>query len=563
MGTGHGTLVRGGDEEGMGQRSSVLTVATRPIAGQEPGTSGLRRKTRTFMQPGYLENFVQSVFDTIGGLAGKTLVLGGDGRYFSSEAARTILLMAAANGADRVVVGREGLLSTPAASCLIRRRNAAGGLLLTASHNPGGPDADFGIKVNTASGGPAPVDLTARIHERTKTINSYRIFEAGDVDLGRAGTDMLGVMTVEVVDPVADYRDLMADLFDFDAIHSLFERGFRIRFDALNAVTGPYARQLLEEDLNAPEGSVVNRTPMADFGGLHPDPNPLNCRDLLACMMSPQAPDCAAAADGDGDRAMILGRGVIVSPGDGLAVLAANAELVPGYRGGLAGVARSMPTSRAVDRVAESLGIDCYETPTGWKFFGTLLDAGKVTLCGEESAGTGSSHMGEKDGLWAVLFWLNIIAERRLSVAGILQDHWRRFGRHYHSRHDWEVPQPGIAGDLVESLRSRLSRLPGSTAAGLTVTAADEFHHTDPVDGSTARNQGLRIAFEGGMRAVFRLSGTATGRAILRVYHERYEADESRLDLDCNEALAPLAAAADAIAGIRVRTGRRQPNVIT
>ena len=323
------------------------------------------------------------------------------------------------------------------------------------------------------------------------------------------------------------------------------------------------ARRLLEEDLDAPEGSVVNGTPLADFGGLHPDPNPLTCRDLVAHMMSPQAPDLAAAADGDGDRAMILGRGVSVSPGDSLAVLAANADLVPGYRGGLAGVGRSMPTSRAVDRVAEYLGIDCYETPTGWKFFGTLLDAGRVTLCGEESAGTGSSHMREKDGLWAVLFWLNIIARRRLSVAGILKDHWRRFGRHYHSRHDWEVPQPGAAGDLVECLRSRLPRLPGSTAAGLTVTAADEFHHTDPVDGSTARNQGLRIAFEGGMRAVFRLSGTSTGRAVLRVYLERYEAEESRLDLDCDEALAPLAAAADAIAGIRARTGRRQPDVYT
>ncbi len=541
----------------------VLTVATRPICGQEPGTSGLRQRTRTFMQPGYLENFVQSVFDTIGGLAGKTLVLGGDGRYFTSEAARTILLMAAASGAERVVTGREALLSTPAASCLIRKHGAAVGLLLTASHNPGGPNADFGIKVNTATGGPAPVNLTVRIHERTKTIDAYRILEAGDVDLARPGTGMLGATTVEVVDPVADYRDLMAGLFDFDAIGSLFAGGLRMRFDALNAVTGPYARQLLEEDLNAGRGSVVNGTPRADFGGLHPDPNLLNCNDLVASMMSPQAPDLAAAADGDGDRAMILGRGVIVSPGDSLAVLAANADLVPGYRGGLAGVARSMPTSRAVDRVAESLSIDCYETPTGWKFFGTLLDAGRVTMCGEESAGSGSSHMREKDGLWAVLFWLNIIAERRLCVAGILEDHWRRFGRHYHSRHDWHIPQPGIAEDLVESLRSRLPRLPGSVAAGLTVTTADEFHYTDPVDGSTARNQGLRIAFEGTMRVVFRLSGTATGRAVLRVYLERYEADESSLDLDCEEALAPLAAAADAIAGIRARTGRSQPDVTT
>ncbi len=547
----------------MRRRSRVLTVATRPIDGQEPGTSGLRKTTRTFMQPGYLENFVQSVFDTLGGLDGQTLVLGGDGRHFTPEAARTILSMAAANGATRVVVGREGLLSTPAASCLIRRHAAAAGLLLTASHNPGGPEGDFGIKVNAANGGPAPVDLTARIHGRTKTIEAYRITEDADINLEKPGTGMLAGMTVEVVDPVSDYRDLMADLFDFDAIRSLFKGGFRIRFDALNAVTGPYARRLLEENLGAPEGSVVNAVPLADFGGLHPDPNPLTCRDLVAHMMSSEAPDLAAAADGDGDRAMILGRGVRVSPGDSLAVLAANADLVPGYEGGLAGVARSMPTSRAVDRVAASLGIDCHETPTGWKYFNTLLDAGKVTLCGEESAGTGSSHIREKDGLWAVLFWLNIIAERRLSVAEILQDHWRRFGRHYHSRHDWEDLPPDIAGDLVESLRSRLPSLPGSTAAGLTVTAADEFHHTDPIDGSTARNQGLRITFEAGMRVVFRLSGTSTERAILRVYLERYEADQSRLDLDCEEALAPLVAAADAMAGIRARTGHRQPDVRT
>ncbi len=515
------------------------------------------------MQPGYLENFVQSVFDTLGGVAGKTLVLGGDGRHFTVEAARTILSMAAANGAARMVTGREGLLSTPAASCLIRRHGAAAGLLLTASHNPGGPDGDFGIKINMANGGPAPVDLTARVHERTKTIEAYRMTRHADINLGQPGTDMLADMAVEVVDPVEDYRDLMTGLFDFDAIRSLFESGFRIRVDALNAVTGPYACRLLEDDLGAPRGSVVNAVPLADFGGLRPDPNPRTCRALVAHMMSLQAPDLAAAADGDGDRAMILGRGVRVSSGDSLAVLAAHADLVPGYRGGLSGVARSMPTSRAVDRVAASLGIDCHETPTGWKFFGTLLDAGKVTICGEESAGTGSSHIREKDGLWAVLFWLNIIAARRLSVAEILQDHWHRFGRHYHSRHDWEDLPPDMAGDLVESLRSRLPRLPGSVVAGLTVTAADEFHHTDPIDGSTARNQGLRIAFEGGMRVVFRLSGTSTGRAILRVYLERYEADESRLDLDCEEALASLAAAGDAIAGIRARTGRRQPDVRT
>ena len=515
------------------------------------------------MQPGYLENFVQSVFDTIGGLAGKTLVLGGDGRYFTSEAARTILLMAAASGAERVITGRAALLSTPAASCLIRKRAAAVGLLLTASHNPGGPDADFGIKVNAANGGPASVDLTARIRERTRTVDAYRTLEVGNIDLDVTGTFRLGATTVEVVDPVSDYRDLMAGLFDFDAIGSLFAGGKRMRFDALNAVTGPYASQLLEKDLNAGRGSVVNGTPCADFGGLHPDPNPLNCSHLVGLMMSPQAPDLAAAADGDGDRAMILGRRVIVSPGDSLAVLAANAHLVPGYTEGLAGVARSMPTSRAVDRVAESLGIDCYETPTGWKFFGSLLDAGKVTLCGEESAGSGSCHMREKDGLWVVLFWLNIMAKRRLSVAGILEDHWRRFGRHYHSRHDWHLPQQGVAEDLVDSLRSRLVCLPGSVAAGLTVTAADEFHYTDPVDGSTASDQGLRIAFEGDRRAVLRLSGTATEGAVLRVYLERYEANTSPLDLDCQKALAPLAAATDAIAGIKVRTGRNQPDVAT
>ncbi|MEO0912169.1 MAG: alpha-D-glucose phosphate-specific phosphoglucomutase [Pseudomonadota bacterium] len=542
---------------------SVTSHETQPIEGQKPGTSGLRKKTKTFMGPHYLENFIQAIFDGIGGVASKTLVLGGDGRYFNDRAAQVILRMAAANGAARVIAGKDALLSTPAASNLIRKRGTDGGIILSASHNPGGPDEDFGVKFNTPNGGPAPEDVTARIFEATQVLKSYRIFEAGDVDLGTLGEKRLGEMTVEVVDPVSDYRDLMAELFDFDAIRGLFAGGFTMRFDAMHAITGPYAKAILEGDLGAPAGTVLNAVPLPDFGGGHPDPNPVWARPLVDLVMGPDAPDFAAASDGDGDRNMILGRGIYVTPSDSLAILAANAQAAPGYSSGLAGVARSMPTSRAVDRVAEALGIEAYETPTGWKFFGNLLDAGKATLCGEESAGTGSNHVREKDGLWAVLLWLNILAAKRQSVADLVAAHWAAFGRDYYSRHDYEAVDADAARALMADVKARAPALAGQHFAGLHVSHADEFSYDDPVDGSHSPGQGLRLFFEGGERAVLRLSGTGTVGATLRVYLERAESDPARQHLDAQDALAGLAKAVDEIAGIAERTGRSGPDVRT
>ena len=541
----------------------VSRVTTQPIEGQKPGTSGLRKKTRVFMEPHYLENFVQAVFNAIGGAAGKTFVVGGDGRYFNDRAVQVILRMAAANGAARVIVGQGGLLSTPAASNLIRQRGTDGGLILSASHNPGGPDEDFGVKFNTPNGGPAPEEVTGRIFAETGKLSEYLILEASDHDLDTIGSGEMGGMAVEVVDPVADYAALMEKLFDFNAISALFAGGFRMRFDAMHAVTGPYATAILEGRLGAPAGTVVNAVPSPDFGGGHPDPNPVWAKDLMDVMMGADAPDFGAASDGDGDRNMIVGRGVYVTPSDSLAVLAANAHLAPGYSGGLAGVARSMPTSAAVDRVAEKLGIGCYETPTGWKFFGNLLDAGKATLCGEESAGTGSDHVREKDGLWAVLLWLNILAARGQSVAEILAEHWATYGRNYYSRHDYEGVDAGKANALFDELRGKLVGLAGTQAAGLTVEEADEFSYRDPVDGSVSEQQGLRMMFEGGSRAVLRLSGTGTVGATLRVYLERFEGNPARQGLDPQEALADVAAAADEIAGIRRHTGRDAPDVKT
>lgn len=542
---------------------SVQTVPTRPIEGQKPGTSGLRKKTPVFMQPHYLENFVQAIWNGTGGAQGKTYVLGGDGRYFNDRAAQVILRMAAASGAARVIVGQDALLSTPAASNLIRQRKADGGIIMSASHNPGGPDEDFGVKYNMANGGPAPEGVTEKIFEATRTLTEYRILESQDVDLSRPGITRLGDMQVEVVDPVADYAALTGRIFDFDKIRALFAGGFRLRFDAMHAVTGPYARAILEGELGAAPGSVVNAVPKPDFGGGHPDPNPIWAKPLMDEMFGPDAPDFGAASDGDGDRNMIVGRNCYVTPSDSLAVLAANATLVPAYAEGLRGVARSMPTSRALDRVAESLGIACYETPTGWKFFGNLLDAGRATLCGEESAGTGSDHVREKDGLWAVLFWLNLLAERKQSVAQIMADHWARHGRNYYSRHDYEAVDAAAANGLVDALRARLADLPGQTVAGLRIEAADEFAYDDPVDGSTSRGQGLRIMTEGGGRVVLRLSGTGTEGATLRVYLERLETDPARMQDDPQAALAQVIALADAVAGIAARTGRTEPDVIT
>jgi phosphoglucomutase len=541
----------------------IRTVETRPYDDQKPGTSGLRKKVPHFRQPNYVENFVQSIFDAVGPHEGATLVLGGDGRFFNREVVQIVLRMAAANGFGRVVCGRGGLLSTPAASHLVRARRAFGGIILSASHNPGGPDADFGIKYNIANGGPAPERVTAAIHAASLGLARYRILEAPDLDIDTVGEATLGAMTVEIVDPVADYAALMERLFDFDAIRGLFRAGFTMRFDAMHAVTGPYAREILENRLGAPAGTVLNGEPLPDFGGHHPDPNLVHARALHDRMMSADAPDFGAASDGDGDRNLIIGRSIFVSPSDSLAILAANAHLAPGYAGGLKGIARSMPTSAAADRVAAHLGIPLHETPTGWKFFGNLLDAGMATICGEESAGTGSDHVREKDGLWAVLLWLNILAARRQSVREIVEDHWRRHGRDYYTRHDYEGLDAGEAAALIEDLRSRLPDLPGTRAGTLVIERADDFAYHDPVDGSEARNQGIRLFLEGGARAVFRLSGTGTSGATLRVYLERHVPGPDGLDRDPQEALADVIAAADAVAGIRARTGRNAPDVIT
>ncbi len=541
---------------------TVEIVQTAPIAGQKPGTSGLRKKTPVFMGPHYLENFVQSIFDVVGA-AGKTFVLGGDGRYFNDRAAQVILRMAAANGASRVIVGRDALLSTPAASHLIRLNGTDGGIILSASHNPGGPHEDFGLKFNMPNGGPAPEAITEAMFRRTAEITEYRILTSQDVDLSKVGRSTLGAMTVIVVDPVADYAALMETLFDFPAIRALFRAGFRMRFDAMCAVTGPYAREILENRLGADSGTVINGTPLPDFGGMHPDPNPVWAKALMDEMFSPNAPDFGAASDGDGDRNMVVGRGIYVSPSDSLAVLAANATLAPGYKAGLKGVARSMPTSTAVDRVAQALKIKAYETPTGWKFFGNLLDAGSVTLCGEESFGTGSDHVREKDGLWAVLMWLNILAIRKESVAEILQSHWSAFGRNYYSRHDFEAVDAARADAMMAALRDSLPSLQGKTVEGMTVAAADDFAYSDPVDGSISQKQGIRILFTDGSRIVMRLSGTGTEGATLRLYLERYEADPARFDLDPQSALAPVIRAALGLARIEAMIGRAKPDVVT
>ncbi|MEL6463478.1 MAG: alpha-D-glucose phosphate-specific phosphoglucomutase [Pseudomonadota bacterium] len=542
---------------------SLKIIATAPIDGQKPGTSGLRKKTAVFVQPGYLENYTQAIFDGIGGIAGKTLVVGGDGRYFNDAAIGTILRMAAANGAAKCIVGQGGLLSTPAASHLIRKRKADGGLILSASHNPGGPKADFGLKYNGPNGGPATEDVTEKIFARTKEIDSYRILDAGQVELDQVGLSQLAEMQIEIVDPVSDYAELMATLFDFDAISALFDGGFRMRFDAMHAVTGPYAHNILESRLGAPVGTVMNGVPSVDFGGGHPDPNPVWAKALMDIMYSSEAPDFGAASDGDGDRNMIVGRRCYVSPSDSLAVLADKAHLAPGYAQGLAGVARSMPTSAAADRVANAKGMAHIETPTGWKFFGNLLDAGKVTLCGEESAGTGSNHVREKDGLWAVLLWLNILATTGKSVSDLMTEHWVTYGRNYYSRHDYEAVDSAIANDLMADLRGRLDGLAGQRVGDLTISGADEFSYDDPVDGSTSLAQGIRIHFDGGGRVVFRLSGTGTEGATLRVYLEQLEMDPNALHKEPQDALSGIIAAANTLAEITKRTGRATPDVIT
>ena len=543
--------------------AKILTVDTKPFDGQKPGTSGLRKKVTVFQQPHYLENFVQSIFDTLEGYAGQTLVIGGDGRFYNRQAIQIAIRIAAANGFGKVIVGQGGIISTPATSNLIRKYKTFGGIILSASHNPGGPDGDFGIKYNAGNGGPAPEKITDAIFAKTKTISRYRIVDAPDVDLDRMGTTKVGDMAVEVIDPVADYRALMQQLFDFHALRGLFESGFHMRYDAMHAVTGPYAKSILEGALGAPDGTVVNGIPLPDFGGEHPDPNLVHAKALYDLMMGPNAPELGAASDGDGDRNLIIGRGLFVTPSDSLALLAANAKYAPAYASGITGVARSMPTSAAADRVADKLGIRNYETPTGWKFFGNLLDAGLVTFCGEESAGTGSNHIREKDGLWAVLLWLSIIAGRKQSVADIVRDHWRTYGRNYYTRYDYEDVDADKAAGVMKQLTARLATLPGSSIDGMQVAAADDFAYDDPVDHSRATGQGIRVIFAGGSRIVYRLSGTGTVGATIRIYIERYESDPGKIGLDTQQALKPLVTAALELGEIAQRTGRSAPSVIT
>ncbi len=543
----------------------VISVPSVPFSDQKPGTSGLRKKVKVFRQERYLENFVQAIFDTLSGQQGQTLVLGGDGRYYNDVAIQTILRMAAAAGFGRVLVGRDGILSTPAASAVIRKWQAFGGIILSASHNQGGPDGDFGIKYNLGNGGPANEAFTDAVFRRTQEISVYYTVESPEIDLSRLGEAHIGEMMVSVIDPVADHAELLESLFDFERIAALLARpDFRMRFDAMHAVTGPYARAILEGRLGAPAGTVVNGTPLPDFGGGHPDPNPVYAAELVAALADPSSGlSFGAASDGDGDRNMVVGRGFVVSPSDSLAVLAANHALIPAYAAGLAGVARSMPTSCAVDRVAAALGIPCYETPTGWKYFGSLLDAGMATLCGEESAGTGSNHVREKDGLWAVLYWLNILAVRDLPADVIVRQHWQRFGRNVYSRHDYEGIETAHADRLMAELRARLPQLAGSDCGALRIAAADDFAYTDPVDGSRSERQGVRVLLEDGSRVVFRLSGTGTEGATLRVYLERFVADPSRHEVPTQEALAPLIGLADAVAQIAAITGRKAPDVIS
>jgi phosphoglucomutase len=539
----------------------ITSVATRPFPDQRPGTSGLRKSVTAFQKAHYIENFVQAIFDAAD-LKGETLVLGGDGRYLNETAIQLILRMAAANGVARVIVGQNGILSTPAASALIRERKAQGGIILSASHNPGGPKGDFGIKFNVANGGPAPEPVTEAIFKRSLELDCFKILEGTGFDLRHIGEQRAGATAVEVVDPVATYAALMERLFDFDRIASLLKSGFRMRFDAMNAVTGPYAKEILERRLGAPAGTVVRADPLPDFGGLHPDPNPVHAHALIEEMSGPNAPDFGAASDGDGDRNLIVGPGFDVAPSDSLAMLARNAHLAPAYAGGIAGVARSMPTSRAVDRVAAGLGIPCYETPTGWKFFSNLLDAGLITICGEESAGTGSNHVREKDGIWAVLLWLNIIASRAEPIGDIVRKHWAEFGRDYYARHDYESVPVEAAESVMNGLRTQLPGLAGTRVGTLTVEAADEFAYTDPVDGTIASRQGIRVVFKEGARAVFRLSGTGTSGATLRIYLERYMADPQTHDLDPGAVLADVVAAARSLSELERRIGRTEPDVI-
>ncbi len=543
---------------------AIQTVSTKPFENQKPGTSGLRNKVTAFQQPGYLENFVQSIFNSLDDIQGKTLVVGGDGRYYNDVAVQVIVRMAAANRFGKIIVGQNGIFSTPAVSCVIRKYQAFGGIVLSASHNPGGPKGDFGIKYNVSNGGPAPEKITDRIFSETKKIGQYLISDApkDSVNLNKVGTYKIENTTVEVINSVTDYAELMQQIFDFDKIRELFANGFKVRFDSMSAVSGPYAKYIFETLLQAPAGTVVNAESLEDFGGFHPDPNPVNAEDLVKHMRSGKY-DFGAASDGDADRNMIVGKQIDVSPSDSLAIMAANAHLIPAYSKGIKGVARSMPTSTAVDRVAESLGLPCFETPTGWKFFGNLLDAQKITLCGEESYGTGSDHIREKDGVWAVLFWLNLVAATGKQIDQLVEEHWQKFGRNFYSRHDYEAIDTVIANSIMSSLRDKLSSLAGTQLNGEKVAKADDFSYTDPIDGSVSNHQGIRIIFEDGSRIVFRLSGTGTQGATLRIYLEKYESDSSKFNIPTQQALAGLIDIAGDLTNIKSLTGMTEPTVVT
>ena len=539
-------------------------IKTQAFTDQKPGTSGLRKKVKQFQQPGYLENFVQAVFNTIAPCAGKKLVIGGDGRFYNREAIQVIIKMAVANGFSHILVGQGGILSTPAASCVIRKNKACGGIILSASHNPGGPDEDFGIKFNAENGGPAPEKLTDAIFQQTLSMAQYSTIDADDIDLDNLATLQLAQCQIDIIDPVSDYADLMESMFDFSAMKALISTGdFRLCFDAMHAVNGPYAKEIIENRLGAPVGSVINGVPLTDFGGGHPDPNLVHAHELVDLVYGEKGLDFGAASDGDGDRNMVLGKAFYINPCDSLAILTANASLIPAYAKGIAGVARSMPTSRAVDRVAEAMNIPCFETPTGWKFFGNLLDAGKITLCGEESFGTGSDHIREKDGLWAVLFWLNLIAVKKQPVSEIVENHWLQFGRDYFTRHDYEAVDSANAHEMISQLKAKISALPGQEILGVKVTSADDFEYIDPVDNSKTTAQGVRIYLENGGRIVFRLSGTGTQGATLRVYLDCFQQDSALLAQETQQALSELIQIAESVAGIKQFTGRTQPDVIT
>lgn len=539
-------------------------IKTQAFTDQKPGTSGLRKKVKQFQQPGYLENFVQAVFNTIAPCSGKKLVIGGDGRFYNREAIQVIIKMAVANGFSHILVGQGGILSTPAASCVIRKNEACGGIILSASHNPGGPDEDFGIKFNAENGGPAPEKITDAIFQQTLSMAQYSTINADDIDLDNLATLQIAQCQIDIIDPVSDYADLMESMFDFPAMKTLISTGdFRLCFDAMHAVNGPYAKEIIENRLGAPLGSVINGVPLTDFGGGHPDPNLVHAHQLVDLVYGEEGLDFGAASDGDGDRNMVLGKAFYINPCDSLAVLTANASLIPAYAKGISGVARSMPTSRAVDRVAEAMNIPCFETPTGWKFFGNLLDAGKITLCGEESFGTGSDHIREKDGLWAVLFWLNLIAVKKQPVSEIVESHWLQYGRDYFTRHDYEAVDSANAHEMISQLKAKIPTLSGQDILGVKVTSADDFEYIDPVDNSKTTAQGVRIYLENGGRIVFRLSGTGTQGATLRVYLDCFQQDSALLAQETQQALSELIKIAESVAGIKQFTGRTQPDVIT